>query len=87
MNDIVTTAPHDGTLVRTNGWNLVRLRGEPAVLGYDHGWLLANEIAEALAVGDFMARQDTGGAARAGSRSTPRSSSRSTSSTAGSPVI
>jgi hypothetical protein len=60
MNDIVTTAPHDGTLVRTNGWNLVRLRGEPAVLGYDHGWLLANEIAEALAVGDFMARQDTG---------------------------
>ena len=38
-----------------NGWITVRLQGTPAEIGYQHGRLLAAEIADALAVAKLVA--------------------------------
>jgi hypothetical protein len=41
-----------------NGWIAVRLQGPPAQVGYQHGRLLAAEIADALAVAKLSATHD-----------------------------
>ena len=42
-----------------NGWIPVRLQGGPAQIGFQHGYLLAQEIADALAVQKLLLPHDT----------------------------
>lgn len=41
-----------------NGWTLAHLQGTPAEIGFQHGYLLASEIADTLAVVQLESRQD-----------------------------
>ncbi|MEI6531047.1 MAG: C45 family peptidase, partial [bacterium] len=42
------------------GWTVVQIRGTPYVRGFQHGYLLAQEIEEAISVHDFLIQSDTG---------------------------
>jgi hypothetical protein len=42
-----------------NGWIPVRLAGEPAQIGFQHGYLLAPEVADALAAQELLLVHDT----------------------------
>jgi hypothetical protein len=43
-----------------DGWTVVQIRGTSYVRGFQHGYLLAQEIEEAISVHDFLIRSDTG---------------------------
>ncbi len=53
-------AKPSGNAVRAEkkGWIEVRLEGTPREIGYQHGWLLANEIEDALAVAKLNLTHD-----------------------------
>jgi len=44
----------------SNGWVFVHVEGQPFERGYQHGYLLAREIQDALRVSKFLAHWDTG---------------------------
>ncbi|MGE5127488.1 MAG: hypothetical protein ACM3PV_14445, partial [Betaproteobacteria bacterium] len=46
------------TRTARSGWIAVRLEGSPSTIGYQHGRLLASEIADALAVAKLTATHD-----------------------------
>ncbi|MCX5973556.1 MAG: hypothetical protein NTU59_02540, partial [Coprothermobacterota bacterium] len=43
-----------------DGWTVVQIRGTPYVRGFQHGYLLAQEIEETISVHDFLIQSDTG---------------------------
>lgn len=49
-----------GVPVRVAGWIYLRIEGEPATRGFQHGLALASEIHAALDAADYLARWDTG---------------------------
>jgi hypothetical protein len=63
---LVSSQPQTGTRLakasrapERNGWIYVHLEGAPAVIGYQHGYLLAPEIADAQKVIALALEQDT----------------------------
>ena len=42
------------------GWTIVHLAGSPAEIGYQHGFLLADEIVDAISVVKFDSQQESG---------------------------
>src|SRR5579864_3645433 len=42
------------------GWTYVHLEGPPATIGFQHGYLLASEIADAVRVSQVIDPQDAG---------------------------
>ena len=43
-----------------DGWTYVHLEGQPAEIGFQHGWLLSKEIAEGFAVQKLESEHDSG---------------------------
>jgi hypothetical protein len=66
MSALGKPAEKDGPLLagghRANveGWIYLRTRGSPRARGFQHGYLLANEVREAIANISFLIEQDTG---------------------------
>lgn len=50
--------PGNSSRAEQKGWTYVRLEGSPRELGYQHGWLLAREIEDALRLTRFAMTRD-----------------------------
>jgi len=50
----------DANFVEQDGWIYLKIMGEPYKRGYQHGYYLARQIADAIRVNKFLAQWDTG---------------------------
>lgn len=49
-----------GAHVTVDGWEYIKIVGDPYVRGFQHGYYLASQIQDAIRVNKFLARWDTG---------------------------